>query len=210
LGQSTIAGFLRRSFKVEVGPVAELAEAGTYIILGAPENNPALAGLVTKGLTLTTEDLRDEGFQILTHESGPSRFVIVYGRTPQAIKHGCQELVYYRIAATATRGEIDWPLNVVMKPACKAGCDIARADPRVPGRQAWPNDDPANGGHGRADGGCAAARDRARGGHAEAGGSRRRSYRGTIMKYLLSRSMVLCQLPIVICSGWFFGSLSIR
>jgi len=117
LVESTVATYLRSSFGVDVPVAADATEAGTYIVAGAPANNPLLARLVGEGAKPLSEAVGEEGFQILTHEAVPCRYVILYGKGPRALKHACQELLFYRIAATAGRGEIDWPLNVTMKPA---------------------------------------------------------------------------------------------
>jgi hypothetical protein len=98
-------------------PEAEKLEgSATTIVLGAPETNPVLADLVRKGARLTPRDLGDEGFQLLTHESGGARAVIGYARSPRGLKHACQELIFYRMPATAAGLSVDWPLDVVMKP----------------------------------------------------------------------------------------------
>lgn len=115
--QSTCARYLKTSFGVEL-PVAANAEApGRYIIVGNSDNNASLAAIVRSGLALTNDDLGDEGFQLLTHADGRRQFVIVYGRTPRALKHGCQELLFFHTRATTDRLEIDAPLNVVKTPA---------------------------------------------------------------------------------------------
>lgn len=116
LGRSTLAHFLGRFYGIELPVARDVNEPGTYLLLGTPENNPSLARLVRDGLTLTRQDFGDEGFQLRTFEKGPSRYVIVYGKTPRALKHGCQELVFYRMPASAESGSVDWPLDVVRKP----------------------------------------------------------------------------------------------
>jgi hypothetical protein len=125
LVQSTVNGYLQRGFGVNV-PVAEpSSEADLNILAGTPENNAALAQLLREGFKLTDEELGDEGFQLVSHEAGGKRYVVVYGRTPRALKHGCQELVFYRLAATISEGAVEWPLNVVMKPQVPyRGCYI--------------------------------------------------------------------------------------
>lgn len=115
LGAATINDFLRRSFHIELPTAREVDEPGTYILLGTAQHRPWIEK--TSAVRLTTEDLGDEGFHLLGGENGTSRFIVVYGRTPRAIKHGCQELLYYHLAATTKDGQADWPLNVVMKPA---------------------------------------------------------------------------------------------
>lgn len=119
LARSTINDYLQRSFGVELGSAPRVEGDGPFVVLGTPDINPALAALVKGGLKLTTKDIGDEGFQLCTHEAGGTRCIVVYGRTPRAVKHGCQELVYFRLRATGApnNGAVEWPLDVVMKPA---------------------------------------------------------------------------------------------
>jgi hypothetical protein len=116
LVRSTINSHLQRWYGVELPVVRDVAPEGTYIVAGTPGNNPALARLTARGLRLTAEDLGEEGFQILTHEAEDSRYIIIYGQTPRALKHGCQELVFYRLPATVHGGQFEWPLDVIKKP----------------------------------------------------------------------------------------------
>jgi hypothetical protein len=67
-------------------------------------------------LVLNRQDIGDEGFQLLTVAKDQSRYVVVYGKTPRALKHGLQELIFYRLPATSQAGSVEWPLDVVMKP----------------------------------------------------------------------------------------------
>lgn len=116
VARATLDRHLREFFGVALPVATRNGRAGTSLVLGTPENNPLLARLVRDGLQLTSHDLGDEGFQLLTHVQGRRKFIIAHGRTARALKHACQELVFYRIAATATKGWLDAPLNVVMKP----------------------------------------------------------------------------------------------
>ena len=116
LARSTLSLFSRDFYQVELPAAANADKKGTYLLLGTPENNPALGKLVSTGLKLTTRDLGDEGFQLLTHQDRKSRYLIAYGRTPRALKHACQELIFYRCQASAQGGRVDTPLEVVMKP----------------------------------------------------------------------------------------------
>lgn len=116
LAEETMKRFLERFYKREIPIVDDLNKKGIFLVMGTPDNNPSLAKLVRSGLMLTSGDLGDEGFQLLTHEMGPAKVVIVYGRTPRALKHGCQELIFFRIAATTETATVDWPLDVVRKP----------------------------------------------------------------------------------------------
>lgn len=116
LARATLQRHLRAFFDVEFPVVSDIARSGTWLVLGTPQNNAVLARLVQQGLELTAQDLGDEGFQLLTHTQGPRRFIIAHARTPRALKHACQELLFFRVAATAKKGWLDAPLNVVMKP----------------------------------------------------------------------------------------------
>ena len=115
--QSTLNGHLGDAFGWSL-PTATRADApGLYVLVGNETNNTVLADLVGRGLKLDRTDLGDEGFRVLTHEAGDRRFIIVTANTAVGLKYGCQELMYFRIAATAGRATIDWPLDVRMKPA---------------------------------------------------------------------------------------------
>jgi len=114
--QTTLNAYLADSFGWSL-PTAARADAGLYIAVGDEKNNPVIASLVRDGLELDRSGLGDEGFRILTHEAGDRRFVIVTANTPVGLKHGCQELVYFRMPATAGGAAVDWPLDVRMKPA---------------------------------------------------------------------------------------------
>jgi hypothetical protein len=116
LAQSTLTHYLQEFYKIELAVAANAEAKGTYLLLGTPENNPALAKLVGVGGKLTTQDLGDEGFQLLTHQDRMWKYIIAYGKTPRALKHACQELIFYRWQATGKGGRLDTPLNVVMKP----------------------------------------------------------------------------------------------
>lgn len=117
LARSTFTRYLGEFFNLELPESADPATAGNYIVVGSPADNPVLAQLVRRGLKLATDDFGDEGFQILTHRDGPSRYLIINGRTPRAIKHGCQELLFYHLRPTAVSLAVDWPLDLTMKPA---------------------------------------------------------------------------------------------
>ena len=70
------------------------------VVVGDATNNETLKALVTGGLDLQNDDLGDEGFRILSHEVDGKRMLIVAANTPAGLKHGCQELMYFRIGAT--------------------------------------------------------------------------------------------------------------
>jgi len=116
LAQSTLSHFLGEFYQVELPVAASAEKKGTYFVLGTPENNPTLAILVSAGLKLSTENVGDEGFQLVTHRDRKSKYIVAYGRTPRALKHACQELIFYRVQATTKGGRLDAPLNVVIKP----------------------------------------------------------------------------------------------
>ena len=98
-------------------PVAErLSSSAINLVVGNEDSNPALKSLIADGLDLRNGELGDEGFQILSHEADGKRMLIVAANTPQGLKYGCQELMYFRIDASPTRVSVDWPLDVVMKP----------------------------------------------------------------------------------------------
>ncbi len=86
------------------------------VVVGDAANNETLKTLVAGGLELKNEELGDEGFRIFSHEADGKRMLIVTANTPRGLKHGCQELMYFRINATAERAAVDWPLDVTMKP----------------------------------------------------------------------------------------------
>lgn len=116
LAQSTIAHYMQEFYNIEMLVAVNIDEKGTYLLLGTPENNPALAKLVKGGLQLTSQDLGNEGFQLLTAQDRKSNYLIAYAKTPRALKYACQELIFYRWQATAWGGRLDTPISIVMKP----------------------------------------------------------------------------------------------
>jgi hypothetical protein len=115
--ERTVNGYLEEAFGW-VLPVQKGAERpGLYVLVGDESNNRALRSLRENGLTLDRADLGPEGFRILTHEAGAQRFIIVTANSPVGLKHGCQELVLFHLAATRERCTVDWPLDVRKKPA---------------------------------------------------------------------------------------------
>lgn len=116
IAQDTMARYSRAFYGFEVPRGDKADSGGTQLVFGSPENNAALAALVKEGLQLTTKDIGDEGFQIVSHENNGRKSIVLYGRTPRAIKHACQELLFFRVAATARQGQVEWPVNVVMAP----------------------------------------------------------------------------------------------
>ena len=117
LVENTINGYLEDGFGKKL-PVAYSANGpGTYIVVGDAKNNAVLAALVKSGVKCDTTSAGEEGFHILTHESGGKRFLIVTANSPAGLKHGCQELLFFRLSATSERGQLDWSLDLTMKPA---------------------------------------------------------------------------------------------
>lgn len=116
LAHTTIGRYLHEFYGIGLPVAAKVMSPGVCIVLGTPDNNPALARLVKRGLKLGDEDLGDEGFRLLTFADGKAKCLVVYGKTARALKHGCQELIFYHLAATAEGGSVDWPLDVTMKP----------------------------------------------------------------------------------------------
>ncbi len=113
----TLNGYLQRSYNWQLPVAQELTQAGSYFIVGNPENNATLRNLVARGLQLDEVRVAGEGFQILTHEIDQRRLIILYAKTPLGLKHACQELMYYRMTVTQDAASVDWPLNVTMNPA---------------------------------------------------------------------------------------------
>ena len=94
----------------------QAAVPGLYVLAGNTATNPVLGQLAAGGVNLDLADLGPEGFRLFTHEDGQRRFVIIAADTPLGLKHGCQELLFFRLRATSARAWIDWPLDVRMKP----------------------------------------------------------------------------------------------
>lgn len=113
---STINGYLKQFYGWEFPLAQDAAQPGTYVVVGSPKNNAVLRRLVAAGLELSTAELGEEGFTILTYERDDRRFLIVSAETPAGLKHGCQELVFYQIAATGDSASVPWPINVTMQP----------------------------------------------------------------------------------------------
>jgi hypothetical protein len=113
----TLNGFLLRAYGWELPTARDLAAPGAYVVVGNPQNNAVLKELVARGLTLDDAALGDEGFKILTHELDQRRLIILYARTPAGLKHACQELAFYQIAATSRTASTPWPMDVTMSPA---------------------------------------------------------------------------------------------
>jgi hypothetical protein len=115
LAQSTIMIHLRAFYDIQLPLADSIEKRGTYLILGTPENNSSLMKLVESGVRLNQE-IGNEGFHLLTHEDTKSKYIIIYGKTPRALKHGCQELLFYRVLGTTNELHLEAPLSIVMKP----------------------------------------------------------------------------------------------
>jgi hypothetical protein len=116
LARSTLGDFLSRFYGQPPVVIRRPAAGDTCLVLGTPETNPLLRQLVHDGLQLTAKDLGDEGFQLLTHQRARVRYVIVFGRTPRALKHGCQELLFYHLRGATDGFSLDGSLAVVRVP----------------------------------------------------------------------------------------------
>ncbi|HEX6960366.1 MAG TPA: hypothetical protein VF175_00755, partial [Lacipirellula sp.] len=101
-------------WKMPIG--SRLSPSAINLVVGTAANNEMLKSLVAGGLDLGADELGDEGFRVFSHEADGRRFLIITANTPPGLKHGCQELMYFRTAATSEEVSVDWPLDVVMKP----------------------------------------------------------------------------------------------
>lgn len=113
----TLNGYLQRCYGWQLPTVQQMDSPGTYVVVGAPENNDTLKQLVVQGLRLDDAALGDEGFRIVTHESDQRRLIILHAKTAIALKHACQELVYFRMEVSKDAANVPWPLDVTMQPA---------------------------------------------------------------------------------------------
>jgi hypothetical protein len=112
----TLNRYFRDSFGWEIQSAQSLDENAVNLVVGDTTNNETLKSLAADGLDLSTEDVGEEGFRILSHETDGKRILVVTANTPQGLKHGCQELMYFRINAASNHVTVDWPLDVIMKP----------------------------------------------------------------------------------------------
>lgn len=117
LVENTINGHLSEWCGKKLPVVDKATEPGLYIVVGDEKNNPVLAELVGRGLSLDRAGLGDEGYRILTHEAGGRKYVIITANTPAGLKFGCQELVFFHVALTDKSATVDWPLDITKKPA---------------------------------------------------------------------------------------------
>lgn len=112
----TLNEYLNHCYGWSVPRGAAADQPGLYILAGNERDNAALAELVSAGLRLDLEQQGSDGFRLLTHEAGNRRFIIIAANEPAGLKHGCQELVFFRLHATLRDARLDWPLDVRMKP----------------------------------------------------------------------------------------------
>jgi hypothetical protein len=112
----TLNEYFSSAFGWKLPTADRLSPDAINVVVGNETNNDVLKTLVVGGLDLRIRELGDEGFRILSHETDGKRLVIVAAKTPVGLKHGCQELMYFRTSATAERVSVDWPLDVSMKP----------------------------------------------------------------------------------------------
>lgn len=112
----TLNGYLQPAFGWKAPKGAALSSAALNLVVGNVENNETLKSLAAEGLDLSTAELGDEGFRILSHDRNGMRLMIVLANTPAGLKFGCQELMYFRLGATPERVTVDWPLDVTKQP----------------------------------------------------------------------------------------------
>jgi hypothetical protein len=113
----TVNGTLVEWFGWTLPQATRADQPGLYIVAGNEQNNATVAQLVREGLKIDRSGLGQEGFQILSHEAGDRRFIVITANTPVGLKYGCQELIFFRTNATSAGATVDWPLDVKMKPA---------------------------------------------------------------------------------------------
>ncbi len=120
--RQTMQRHLRMLYAVSA-PGEDAVSGPLRVLCGHPDNNAAIRRLRDNGLELTTQDLGDEGFQIV---SAPGRSdLVLYSRSPRGLKHACQELLLFQTSADVAGGRIAWPLNIVRRPELAyRGCYI--------------------------------------------------------------------------------------
>jgi hypothetical protein len=115
--RNTLNGYLNRFLGVEIPETECLGDEDIHIIAGNADNNPALRHLASEGLfTETGFEPGEEGFRLFTCKQGGRKYVVIHADSPAGLKHGCQELAFFRTAATRESVSVDWPLNVTMRP----------------------------------------------------------------------------------------------
>ncbi|MCX8090309.1 MAG: hypothetical protein N3I86_05150 [Verrucomicrobiae bacterium] len=116
LVESTFAQHLQQFYGLRPAVVQRARPGGTYFVFGTPETHPLVRELVREGLKLNRCAVGEEGFQILTHQRGRARFVVVHATTPRALKHGAQELLFFQLRPTTNGLSLNWPLDLVRAP----------------------------------------------------------------------------------------------
>lgn len=114
--QATFSNYLDRFYELNLRAATKRKTPDVLIVFGSPESNPLLKKLVKAGLKLSSREIGDEGFQIVSHEKGLSRYIVVYAKSPRALKHACQELIFYHLRASVKNLSLDWPLNLIRVP----------------------------------------------------------------------------------------------
>jgi len=71
----------------------------TVIVLGTPDSNPTLAGLLTDVELASVEKLGDEGYRIKTIENGAEMLIVVMGHTPRGVIYGAYAFIEKCITA---------------------------------------------------------------------------------------------------------------
>ncbi|MBN1422496.1 MAG: hypothetical protein JXP34_27210 [Planctomycetes bacterium] len=117
LVRSTVDRYLKGWYGVEIPDAERIRPGGTAIVAGTPETNPVLADLAARGADLRSDRIGQEGFRLLTHRDATTRSIIILGKTPRALKHGCQELIFFHMPATAEGGAFQWPLDIARVPS---------------------------------------------------------------------------------------------
>lgn len=113
---NTLNRFFSDAFAWNIPLAEQLSPTSMNLVVGNETNNEVLKSLVAGGIDLGLDALGDEGFRILSHEVEGTRVLIIAANTPQGLKHGCQELMYFRILSDSNRVCVDWPLDITMKP----------------------------------------------------------------------------------------------
>jgi len=113
---STFSNYLNCFYNLHAARATKVETGKVCFVFGEPETNPLIKKLVKGGLELASKDIGDEGFQITTCAKNGTRYVIVCGRTPRALKHASQELLFYQLRGSVTGLSMAWPLDLVRTP----------------------------------------------------------------------------------------------
>ena len=71
----------------------------TVIVLGTPDSNPTIAGLLTNVELASVEKLGDEGYRIKTIENGTDMLLVVMGHAPRGVIYGAYAFIEKCITA---------------------------------------------------------------------------------------------------------------